>query len=173
MGKHSGQVPGQGGTSSLRVQAGGQGERLACRGQGRGRKTRVRGGGVRGDGGAVSAQDQRHPCSEAGQVRWRARAAARGAGSSWTRWAQGRVRHEAEGPEGLGCGPKRVEGGPVPLVEVKQWVWAQSARGMVRPQVGRWLDLPVSPGRGGCWGPESVPCAQGSWRIRRSGGKRK
>ena len=48
-----------------------------------------------------------------GQVRWRARAAAPGAGSSWTRWAPGRVRQEAEGPEGLGCGPKRDEGGPV------------------------------------------------------------
>lgn len=64
MGKQAGQVPGQGGTGSLRVQAGGQGERLACRGQGRGRKTRVRGGGVRGEGGAVSG-----PGSEASLVR--------------------------------------------------------------------------------------------------------
>ena len=38
--------------------------------------------------------------------------AAPGAGSSWTRQAPGRVRQEAEGPEGLGCGPKRDEGGP-------------------------------------------------------------
>ena len=46
-------------------------------------------------------------------MRWTVRAAAPGVGSSWTRWAPGRVRQEAEGPEGLGCGPKRDEGGPV------------------------------------------------------------
>ena len=52
MGKHVGQVPGKGGMGSLRVQVGSQGERLACRGQGRGKKSMVKGrshqGGDRG-----------------------------------------------------------------------------------------------------------------------------
>ena len=73
----------------------------------------MRGGGVRGSEGQCQTQDQRDPWSEAGQVRWRARVTAPGAGSSWARRAPGGLRQEAEGPEGLGCGPKRDEGGPV------------------------------------------------------------
>ena len=43
MGKHVGQVPGEGGMVVLRVQVGGQGERLACREQGRCKKAMVKG----------------------------------------------------------------------------------------------------------------------------------
>ena len=98
-----GQVPGQGGTGSLRVPAGGQGERQEEQGEGRWSQRE----------GQCQTQDQRDPWSEAGQVRWRPRAAAPGIGSSWTRRAPGGLRQEAEEPEGLGCGPKRDAGGPV------------------------------------------------------------
>ena len=99
-----GQVPGQGGTGSLRVEAGGQGERQEEQGEGRWSQR---------EGRAVSDPGPEGPLVRGVQVRWRARAAAPGAGSSWTRQALGRVRQEAEGPEGLCCGPKRDEDGPV------------------------------------------------------------
>lgn len=69
----------------------------------------MRGGGVRGREGQCQTQDQRDPWSEWGQVRWRERC-------PWCRLIMGKAgsrEGEAEGPEGLGCGPKRDEGGPV------------------------------------------------------------
>lgn len=99
MDTHVGQVPGQGGLGSLRVQAGGQGERQE---EGEGKWSQR-------EGRAVSDLGPEGSLVKRGQVRWRA--VAPGAGSSWTRGAPGRVRQEAEGPERLGCGPKRDEGG--------------------------------------------------------------
>lgn len=108
-------------------------------------------------------------------MRWRVRPAVCGEGSLGTRWSQGRVRQEAEGPAGLACGANRVSGRPVPP--------GGAEGGGLGPECKRHGEAPLGEGNkpasvpwgevgvGGFKG--SVQCAQGSSRIRRRGWQEK